>query len=171
MFIDSTSIFVTSLIGLIGIPRLLYFMITNVKRYPSALFKGKYLWFFIIASLFIVLSNLSSLFFSHNFFYNGLFIFWCSLTLIFLCLYLVLWAIFWMHGYEAGYQFEKIIFPSPMSVLSFASLFISGLFTLNIYLIISSIVYFIFEYAWSYKGFMLTKPKNLIQKDISNDNL
>lgn len=171
MFIDPTSIFVTSLIGLITFPRLLYFMISNIKRYPSTLFKGRYLFYFIMSFLFAVCSILSALFFSHNFYYNGLFICWCSLTLIFLCLYLVLWVMFWMHGYEARYQFEKFVLPCPMSILSFASLLISGLFTLNIYLIISSIIYFVFEYIWSYKGFMLTKPKKVIDENDLNNNL
>lgn len=159
MNINPTSVFVTILISTITLIRLIYFLFANIKRYPLVLFKGKYLVFFILALFFDVASIVLSLLFSNNFYYNGLFILWCSLTLIFICLYFVLWIIFWMHGYNCYYQFKKIIVPSPMSVLSFLALLSSGLFTLNYFLIFASIVYFVFEYLWSYKGYELTKPK------------
>lgn len=170
MNINPTSIFVTILISVISLIRILYFMFANIRRYPLVLFKGKYLAFFILALFFDLASIILSLLFSNNFYYNGLFILWCSLTFIFICLYFVLWIIFWMHGYNCYYQFKKIIFPSPMSVLSFLALLISGFFTLNYFLILTSVIYFVFEYLWSYKGYMVTKPKITCDIEIKKED-
>ena len=165
MSINPTSIFVTILITIGSLLRILYVLVKNKKIFPDQLFKGRYLIFVILAFIFDLSSIILSLLFSSTFYFNGSFIIWCSLTFCFLCLYLILWVLFWMHGYDIRYQFEKVLLPSPMSILSFLILFISGIFTLNYYLLFSSVCYFVFEYLWSYKGFMLTKPKIIKEKN------
>ncbi len=158
MKIEATNIYVMLTIFFATMPRFFYFLIVNKRRYPDTLFRGKYLLFEILAISSATGALVFALLFSNNFFYVGIFLSWAAISGILLCLYFTLWVLFWMHGYEARYQFNKVIVPAPMSIISSMIIFLSGLMTLNYYVIGFSISYGLFSYLWNYQGYRLTKP-------------
>lgn len=157
--ITPTGIYCSIIVACITLFRILYLAITNNKCYPQELFKGRFLFLFIMNFILITASVVLALFFSKDFFYNGVFFLWSTLSGICLCLYFVLWVIFWMHGYEARYQFKKVVIPAPMAFLAAFTLILTAVCTLNYYLLAASIMLAITSYLWNYKGYLLTKPK------------
>lgn len=158
MQISPTSIYVTVMVFIALFPRDFYFLISNKRRHSSKLFEGRYLLLFIVMLISDLACVFFTLFYSHTFFYNGIFFLWAILSGIFLALYLMLWVIFFMHGYDSRYQFKKYLVPAPMTVLSILVILLSGVCTLNYWLLISAGVYSISSYIWSLKGYNLTKP-------------
>lgn len=157
------------IIGLTVFVRFLYLATVNKKRFPDVLFKGKNLIFFII-SLVMALSGLVVCLLLTKTIENlGLFIVWAFLSGASGLLELSIWVLFWLHGYEVRYQFEKIIAFCPFVILETIILLSTALCSLNIPLICIGVVYFIFSFIWHLKGWSLTKPDETIHREGEDD--
>ena len=157
------------IIGLTVIARFLYLGIVNKKRFPIQLFKGKYLIFFIIPSITALSSLAVCLFFTRAFENLGLFIVWAFIAGISALLELSIWVLFWSHGYEVRYQFEKIVCACPYVILESLILLSTALCSWNIPLICLSAVHFIFSLLWHLKGWSLTRPDETIHREGEDD--
>ena len=155
--ISSTGVFVSLLITLLIFPRLIYFAIVNKRSYDNSLFEGYNLFFFIASIVFAMSSSLIALFFSNDFLNLGIFIVWMLVLGLALSLYLLFWSVFIMRGANPKNQFKKIIVPFPLTCLETMSLILTSVFTMNYYLLFSSIAYAIFAYLWNIKGYRLGK--------------
>ena len=158
MFND-TSVSVAVVLAICVLPRLLYTLISNKRSFPDSMYKKQYLFLYII----YVLSGLAviplAFFFSQTFIVFGLFVFWIVLTFVILSLIMLLWIFFFMHGYDVRYLFRRLPVPSPIVILESLLVVLSGVFSLNYFLIIDGVIFFIAGYLWAYKGFKITKPK------------
>ena len=63
-----------------------------------------------------------------------------------------------MNGYDARFQFKKVLVPAPLSVLTSLLFIISALLSLNYISLILSIVYAVTSFIWNYKGYKITRP-------------
>ncbi len=157
--LNDTSVSVAVVLAICVLPRLLYTLFANKRSFPDTMYKRQYLLAYII----YVLSGLGSiplaLFFSQTFIVFGLFVFWIVLTFVILGLILLLWIFFFMHGYDVRYLFKRILVPSPIVLLESLLLIVSGIFSLNYFLIIDAVLFLASGYLWSFKGFKITKPK------------
>ena len=158
MIISATSIYVFINALIISLPRTLYIMFKNARRFPGQLFKGKYLFLFITNFVLEMSINVLFLLLSHDFYYLGIFFLWSLLSGIILCLHFVLWIIFWMNGYDVRFQFKKVLVPAPLSVLTSLLFIVSALLSLNYISLILSIVYAVTSFIWNYKGYKITRP-------------
>ena len=157
--INVTSIFAASMVGAIVLIRYLYFLFANKKRLPNQLFKGAYLILFAFNFVLMTSSIAVTLLFSNNFYYNGFFFSWALIVLVSISLYVVLWIIFFMHGYDARFQFKKVVLPCPMTILEIITLLSTAIFSYNWILLGIAVTYAFTSYLWNYKGYLLTKPK------------
>ena len=141
------------------LPRLLYFSIKNVKKLPEQLFKRKYLFLFILMASSGFASIVLSFFFTKTFFYLGIFYSWVLVVGVLMSMYLVFMILFWHNGYEIRYMFEKFGVFAPMMFIEVVILLLTGLGSLNYWLIGSSVVFGVSAIIWNYKAYKLTRPK------------
>lgn len=139
--------------------RLIFETIRNKKKFPNALFSGKYLFLFLVKFVFGLLICIFALFYSNDFYILGLFFTWLLIILCSISLIFVLWIIFFMHGYDIRYLFKKVILPCPIVILEFIVIFSTAGFTRNYIVIGFAAIYSLATYIWNYKGYKLTKPK------------
>lgn len=159
LLINTESIFAATIIGLVTYSRIIYFLVANKKRFPTALFKSKYLLLFVLNVGFSTAAVTLTLLFSNDFHYIGFFFGWALLAFMSLSLAMLIWIFFFMHGYDPRYQFKKVGVPAPMCVIEIILMLSTAVCTFNWPLLGISIAYAITGYLWNYKGYLLTKPK------------
>ena len=139
-------------------PRLLYIAIKNKRSFPDTLFKFPYVLLFILYFVSGTSAPVLALFFSTSFVSFSFFVSWILIALILMCLGILVWILFFMHGYDVRYQFKRIVIPSPLSLIDSLIILISAVFSLNYILMIVGGVFALSNYLWCLKGFYLTKP-------------
>ncbi len=157
IMISSTGVFVSLLLALLILPRLIYFSIVNIQSFDNSLFKGRYLFYFVSSFIFALISLLTSLFFSYDFLNLGIFIVWMLLIGLALSLYLLFWSVFIMRGSNSNSHFKKIIIICPLTFLEAIAIVLTSVFTMNYYLLILGTIYLVFSYLWNIHGYNLTK--------------
>ena len=157
--LNDTSVSVAVVLAVCVLPRLFYTLFANKKSFPDSMYKKQYLFLFILYLISGIATIPLALFFSQTFITFGLFIFWIVITFVALALILLLWIYFFMHGYDVRYLFKRILVPSPIVIVEGFLVLITSIFSLNYYLIIDAVIFFIAGYLWSLKGFIITKPK------------
>ncbi len=156
MDITVTSIFVSSLLAILLLPRFIYFAIVNQRRYPKQLFAKPYLFIFILNFLLAIALVIVSLFYSSSFYSLGLFFVWLFIVLTMLCLALLVLSVFVMNGYNPHFQFKKMLLPMPIYFIEVVGIVSTSLLTMNYYLLIPGCVYALTSFIWNYKGYLLT---------------
>lgn len=156
--INDASIYSTIVVLLAVLPRLLFFIFSSKRRLPIEMFRGRYLILFVL----MIISYLSmlplTLLFSTDYGVIAKFFGWIFLSHTALGLILVIWILFFMHGYDLRYQFKKIAVPAPLSLLESAILWLTAILSSNYWAFIPCIVFTITSYIWNLKGYKLTLP-------------
>ena len=156
--INSGSIYASILVGVVLLPQLLFFLIKGSKVLPSELYHGKYFWFALISLISYLALIVLVLFFSTSFGVIAQFFAWLFSSHTCVAAVLVGWIIFFMHGYEIRYMFEKIVVPAYMNVLIVAIYLLTVGFSLNYWAAIPAATFSIFSLIWSFKAYKLTRP-------------
>ena len=162
--INDASIYSTIVVVLAFIPMLFFVILKGQKRLPEPLLRGKFLlcWLLMIGS-FVSLSILV-LFFSNEYGVIAKFFGWILFSHTCLGLILVLWILFFMHGYDIRYLFKKVIVPAPMCVLYNLVIWLTVSLSFNYWAMIPSFIFTVCSLFWNIKAFKLTKP--FIDEDV-----
>ena len=156
--INSGSIYAASLVAIVLLPQLLFFLIKGRKVLPNELYQGKYLLFAIISLISYLAIIPLVLFFSTSFGVIAQFFAWLFSSHTCVAAVLVGWIIFFMHGYEIRYLFEKIVVPAYMNVLIVMIYVLTVGFSLNYWAAIPTAIFTVFSLIWSFKAYKLTRP-------------
>ena len=156
--INSGSIYASILVGVVLLPQLLFFLTKGRKVLPSELYQGRYL-FCALASLISYLAIIVLvLFFSTSFGVIAQFFAWLFSTHTCVAAVLVGWIVFFMHGYEIRYMFEKIVVPAYMNVLIVVIYLLTVGLSMNYWAAIPAVIFSVFSLIWSIKAYKLTRP-------------
>ena len=156
--INSGSIYASILVGVVLLPQLLFFLTKGRKVLPSELYRGRYL-FCALASLISYLAIIVLvLFFSTSFGVIAQFFAWLFSTHTCVAAVLVGWIVFFMHGYEIRYMFEKIVVPAYMNVLIVIIYLLTAGLSMNYWAAIPTVIFSVFSLIWSFKAYKLTRP-------------
>lgn len=156
--INSGSIYASSLVAIVLLPQLFFFLIKGRKVLPTQLYQGKYFWFGVISLISYLAIIPLILFFSTSFGVIAQFFAWLFSSHTCVAAVLVGWIIFFMHGYEIRYLFEKIVVPAYMNVLIVMIYVLTAAFSLNYWAAIPTVIFSVFSLIWSFKAYKLTRP-------------
>lgn len=157
--ISVESIYVSIIITALYIFRVVHFLILGKNKISTKLFSLPYIFLFVGIILSGLASTILALFFSHTFSYNGFFFLFTGAAIICGGMYLILYFIFFGHGYDPRYQFSFLKLPCPFAVLTSIVYLLGSFLTSNYYLLISVSIFIIFSFIFDYLGYKETKPK------------
>jgi len=156
--ITAISVYTSIIVFIMGVIRNLYLATRNKKRFPPSLFEGKYLLCFFIFTISGIAMFILTFFYSSSLFVTPNLFLWILISNVLMCLWGLLWIVYYMHGYETRYQFKKVLVPAPMIVCEIGALFATALLTNNYPCIVLSIVYGVTAGVWNYRAYKLTLP-------------
>ena len=143
---------------IVTLPRIIFLLIRSKGHIDTNLVKPPY----IILEILGLLSSLASFplafYFSRDFFYFGIFFTFLMVSVISAFSYFVLFIFYFQRGEEARFQFALGKIVAPFTILGSIVMLTTALTTLNFWLLIPTIVYFVSMFIVDYKGYKDTKP-------------
>lgn len=152
----------------VTLPRVIFLLIRSKSHIDTNLIKTPYLILEIVSLLSSLAAFILAYYFSRDYFYFGVFFTFLILSIIAWFTYFVLTIFYFQRGQEARYQFRvgKII--APFTILGSFVILVAALTTLNFWLLIPFVTYFVSSFIVDYKGYLDTKPK-FTDEDLNQD--